>query len=176
MFAFADLCSSLAQIARQSAAAAAAQQVADEAARAAAERARLDAEAAAAEDAKLKAAGPRLVGDGGAAWRRKALLRATEQAKEAGVSVEEFVKDRWGVRASLGVLDFASSVRSAICNKCFFQSRGFNLVDCRLLTLSASCLSVVLDSMSVTVARRPQDRHCREQVDHAAAESRRLGL
>jgi hypothetical protein len=49
----------------------------------------------------LRAAGPRLVGDGGAAWRRKALLRATEQAKEAGVSVEEFVKDRWGVRASL---------------------------------------------------------------------------
>ncbi len=49
----------------------------------------------------LRAAGPRLVGDGGAAWRRKALLRATEQAKEAGVSVEEFVKDRWGVRSSL---------------------------------------------------------------------------
>ncbi len=49
----------------------------------------------------LRAAGPRLVGDGGAAWRRKALLRATEQAKEAGVSVEEFVKDRWGVRECL---------------------------------------------------------------------------
>ncbi len=89
------------QVARQSAAAAAAKHAADEAALVAAERARLEAEAAAAEDAKLKAAGPRLVGDGGAAWRRKALLRATEQAKEAGVSVEEFVKDRWGVRVWL---------------------------------------------------------------------------
>jgi hypothetical protein len=33
---------------------------------------------------------------GGAAWRRKALLRATEQAKEEGVPLAELVKERHG--------------------------------------------------------------------------------
>jgi hypothetical protein len=35
-------------------------------------------------------------GDGGLQWRQRALKRAEEQAREAGVSLEEYAKERWG--------------------------------------------------------------------------------
>ena len=40
---------------------------------------------------------PKVAGDGGLMWIRKAVDRCLEQAKETGVSVEEIAADRYGV-------------------------------------------------------------------------------
>ena len=40
---------------------------------------------------------PKVAGDGGLMWIRKAVDRCLEQAKESGVSVEEIAADRYGV-------------------------------------------------------------------------------
>lgn len=40
------------------------------------------------------------VGDGGAAWKAKALLRAQERAKEENANVDQVLGERWGVTAA----------------------------------------------------------------------------
>lgn len=44
-----------------------------------------------------------LVGDGGAAWRRKALQRAQQRAREEGHSVDGVLSEQWGGRQGLEV-------------------------------------------------------------------------
>ncbi|XP_022946470.1 CWF19-like protein 2 isoform X1 [Cucurbita moschata] len=46
---------------------------------------------------------PRIVGDGGASWRLKALKRAEEQAARDGRRLEEVVEERWGSLGQLAV-------------------------------------------------------------------------
>ncbi|XP_038890070.1 CWF19-like protein 2 isoform X2 [Benincasa hispida] len=53
---------------------------------------------------------PRVVGDGGASWRLKALKRAEEQAARDGRRLEEVVEERWGSLGQLAVSVAASKV------------------------------------------------------------------
>lgn len=53
---------------------------------------------------------PRVVGDGGASWRLKALKRAEEQAARDGRRLEEVVEERWGSLGHLAVSVAASKV------------------------------------------------------------------
>ncbi|CAL8111702.1 unnamed protein product [Orchesella dallaii] len=50
------------------------------------------------------------IGDGGLSWLRKAFIRAKEQAKEEGRTLEEVVSDRWGsLEKFLGMLEAAEN-------------------------------------------------------------------
>jgi len=76
---------------------------AEEAARAEAEaKAKKDAENKAIKDRhKTKSSGIALVGDGGNAWKRRALQRMRERAKEEGRAEDEVVKEVWGSKEKL---------------------------------------------------------------------------